>query len=509
MVASSAPTPETPAEPSEHACGIDPDGDDVDRSFLERPTRLKKRIGVISQRVTTSSAEAQAYCDQGLAYLHSYVWLDAARSFHEALRKDPKLAMAWVGLARAEMGLFQKRHAREAMAHAKALRDDAGERERLYIDLRDQQIEGALAFVPEQGALHEKYKAALDRAIALDPSDAEMWVMRGNAEETMIAGRGQRGEIGSIAFYEAALRRAPNHFGAHHYLVHSYENVKRPAEAIAHGRVYAAAAPDVAHAQHMLGHVLPKVGKWREALEQFKKADAIEEEYARVEQLRPGDDWHHVHNLDLLGYSHLRLGQIDEAEKTMRRRWRVPLRTPLTYGFRGAWPDFLLWKGRFEDALAEANEMAASPHPSGHVVGFALAAEALLALGRVDEAKVATKRAADALTAAARSKTSGARLLVMLYEHHVRRVEAELALAGGDAADGATKLQAITDAYAGASHVDAIGNLFLLERVAAQMRRMKRDDLAVTIASKMKRIDAEYAPKTASTDATQKTATAR
>ncbi len=34
--------------------------------------------------------EAQAFYDQGLAYLHSYVWIEAARSFNQALRIDPE-----------------------------------------------------------------------------------------------------------------------------------------------------------------------------------------------------------------------------------------------------------------------------------------------------------------------------------------------------------------------------------------------------------------------------------
>src|SRR5262245_37880664 len=75
---SSAPrieaTPED-APPLVHACGVDPDGDDVDRALLEKPTTLKKGIGAVSQKVTTGSKDAQAYYDQGLAYLHSYVWI--------------------------------------------------------------------------------------------------------------------------------------------------------------------------------------------------------------------------------------------------------------------------------------------------------------------------------------------------------------------------------------------------------------------------------------------------
>src|SRR5690242_15193903 len=72
----------------------------VPRSILEKPTTLKAGVGKIHDPVTTSSPEAQAFYEQGVAYLHSYVWIEAARSFNEALRIDPKMAMAQVGLSR-------------------------------------------------------------------------------------------------------------------------------------------------------------------------------------------------------------------------------------------------------------------------------------------------------------------------------------------------------------------------------------------------------------------------
>ena len=74
----------------------------------------------------------------------------------------------------------------------------------------------------------------------------------------------------------------------------------------------------------MYGHVLPRLGRWEEALEQFEKADAIEVAYARAENLRPGDDWHHLHNLQLMGYTYLRLQRIDDAERTFRRAFDTP-----------------------------------------------------------------------------------------------------------------------------------------------------------------------------------------
>src|SRR5262247_853645 len=70
----------------------------VPSEILERPVSLRADIGNLHEKVSTASAQAQAFYDQGLNYGHSYVWIEAARSFHQALRLDPKLAMAYVGL---------------------------------------------------------------------------------------------------------------------------------------------------------------------------------------------------------------------------------------------------------------------------------------------------------------------------------------------------------------------------------------------------------------------------
>jgi len=53
----------------------------VPRELLEHPVSLHDGLGPVHEKVTTSLPEAQKYYDQGLAYLHSYVWIEAgARS---------------------------------------------------------------------------------------------------------------------------------------------------------------------------------------------------------------------------------------------------------------------------------------------------------------------------------------------------------------------------------------------------------------------------------------------
>jgi len=64
---------------------------------------------------------SSVFYDQGLSYLHSYVWIEAARSFHQALRADPNLAMSYVELADAYIGLQDIPSARAACNKAAAL----------------------------------------------------------------------------------------------------------------------------------------------------------------------------------------------------------------------------------------------------------------------------------------------------------------------------------------------------------------------------------------------------
>jgi hypothetical protein len=59
-------------------------------------------------------------------------------------------------------------------------------------------------------ALHAAYKLSLDRALAIDFDDVELWLIRGNAEEPTAAGRGQRGAVqatGRARFREYASNR--------------------------------------------------------------------------------------------------------------------------------------------------------------------------------------------------------------------------------------------------------------------------------------------------------------
>ena len=342
----------------------------VPREVLERPLPLRTGIGVALEAVTTSSAEAQAFYDQGIAYLHSYVWIEAARSFNAALRKDPGLAMAWIGLSRVFTGLDDAPAARAALEKAQALSAPVTPREKRRIALRATHLEALDAL--GDPAKHLAYKKALDAALAQDMDDVELWMLRGNAEEASAAGRGQRGGAASVAFYERALAVSPGHFGAHHYLIHSFETIGSVPEALKHGEVYVGAAPAIPHAHHMWDHDLRRVGRTQDAIAEFLKADELENAYYAAEKIPADLDSHHKHNLDLLSTSYQHQGQMKEAERLMRRAYA--LQAPLEYMEyqKKEWPGFLLARGRMDEAEAVAKDFTrgkwAATRAAGHVV---------------------------------------------------------------------------------------------------------------------------------------------
>src|SRR5262245_39255097 len=201
----------SPADDPHAACAAAPTY--VPREILERPLPLRQGIGNSHETVTTESKEAQAFYDQGLNYLESYVWIEAARSFRQALRSDPNLAMAYLGLSYVESGLDNPPGAKQWLDKAKGAVKGASDGERRRVEIRGKKLDAMEDL--KDAARFLAYKKAIDDALAKDLDNPQLWVLRGNAEEAIASGRGQRGGAGSVAFYQAALKLAPYHASDH------------------------------------------------------------------------------------------------------------------------------------------------------------------------------------------------------------------------------------------------------------------------------------------------------
>jgi tetratricopeptide (TPR) repeat protein len=463
----------------------------VPREILDRPTPLKTGLGNAHETVTTTSPEAQAFYDQGLNYLHGYVWIEAARSFQQALRADPGLAMAYVGLSRIYSGVDDPAAAAKALEKAKELAPKASERERRRIAIRARQLD-ALADLSDT-AKHLAYKKAIDEALAIDVADPELWLIRGNAEEASAAGRGQRGGAASTAFYNEALRLFPDNAAAHHYLTHSYETINQIPLALEHGEAFARLAPAIPHSHHMWGHDLRRVGRIDDAIAAFRRTDELEKAYYAAEGIEAGLDWHHIHNLDLLGTAYQHKGQMRLAERTMREASALPPVTEYLEFNQKALALLLLGRGRFAEALEAARSLSAGKWPSTRAVGHSLAGHALLALGRRDEARASEQAALQELGRTP-ALVGGITPSTGAVKPWVDTLRGELLLRDGKTDEGRTLLKEVEGRLRALPGPDAwIQALFRLESIGRIAREVGDWELAEYTARQMLDHDPAYA----------------
>jgi tetratricopeptide (TPR) repeat protein len=449
----------------------------------KRSVTLRTGIGSAHDRVGTTSKQAQALYDQGLAYLHSYVWLEAARSFNQALRLDPKLAIAYAGLSIAYTELNAPPAAKDALMRATALAQQANAHDRRHIEARALQM--AAELTPADASKRDAYRAALDGALAALPADEEFWLARGHAESPDPAERGQGSVAGSVRFYQKAMALAPNHFAAHHYLVHAYENTGQIDQALAEAVLYAKMAPAVPHALHMYGHDLRRVGRVDEAIAQFSAADTLETGYFARERIPAEFDWHYQHNLDLLGTSYQYIGQMANAERRLRASFAIPSSLLQQEFNKREWPMFLIARGRAKEALEAANVLAGHRSPVVSATGHVAAGEARLALG---EFQAAADEANAALRAIRGVEAGG------LVATPLQVLQGKFLLRTGQKDKGRALLEEAARKVRAAPGPDAWSQgLFTLEAIARTARDAGAWDVASWAADQMLQHDPHYA----------------
>ena len=459
--------------------------DSIPLELLTKPLPIRAGIGTVNDPVTTTSKEAQGFYNQGVAYLHTFVWIEAARSFNQALRLDDKLAMAHAGIFRAYAGLSLNSAAREALDKALRLMPGASPRERRRILAHARQMD-ALADINNQ-AKHKEYQKALDDALGVDAGDVELWLLRGNAEEGMPAsGRGQRGTESSLTYYRKALAMAAEHHGTHHYLTHAYENIGQIEEALKHGEMCARLSPAVPHMRHMYGHDLRRVGRIREAIAEFTRADELQRAYLAAENIPPEYDWHHQHNLDLLSTCYQHQGQMKRAEELMKQAFNLPTLMEAEAYNKREYPAFLLARNRPAEALAAADILKKTRWETVRAVGHIQAAHALMSQNKMAEASNEAKAALQTLQA------SGTRFPLVYTDLAV--LQGEFFLRTGQAEKGRAMLkQSIEKLRAEKGPDNWTQALFKLESMAKVARDLGDWELAAYVTAQMLEHDAKYA----------------
>lgn len=248
------------------------------RSFDEAMPLYEVGLGPFSRPITTRSAEAQAFFDQGIQFLYAFTPQDAARSFREASKLDPDCAMCWFGEAWAwgpylngDMGADDAPRAFAAIQQARKLAATSGSPvERALIEAM------AVRYMRrhdpvERERLDTLYANAIGRVYARFPDDLDAGTLYAEALMLIEPRRGTWDlESPSVQHIhhvlEELLAKDMTHPGACHLYIHATESTTRPDKAESCADLLGSSIPGASHINHMPSHTYNRVGRWGDAV---------------------------------------------------------------------------------------------------------------------------------------------------------------------------------------------------------------------------------------------------
>jgi tetratricopeptide (TPR) repeat protein len=301
-------------------------------NLLAAKEPLYDGLGSYSRKVTTDSAEAQRYFDQGLGFLHGFNHRAAIRAFQQAAELDPECAMAHWGVA-----LACGPH-----INSMAVPPPAAELAWKELELAEKNagnaspVERALI-----GALAKRYaspqpedRSGLDRAYAdamrevwkKYPKDPDVGAFFAEAmlnlrpwDQWTPDGKPQPGTDEIIATLDAVLKLNPNHPLANHLYIHAVEASPNPERAIAAADRLRNLQPGLAHNVHMPSHIDIRTGQWLKAVDTNAKAVEADQRHRKIFGPHKGFlNVYVAHNRHMLAYAAMMTGQRDLALKHIR-----------------------------------------------------------------------------------------------------------------------------------------------------------------------------------------------
>jgi tetratricopeptide (TPR) repeat protein len=412
-------------------------------------------MGAHVRKVSTRSAMAQKYFDQGLVFAMSFNHDEAIRSFTQAAQFDTTCAMAWWGVALANgphinnpvMPPEKSQAASDAIRRARALAPKASALEREMIEaLAHRYAEPA----PENRAgLDSAYADAMRAVWNAHPGDADLgWL---TAEALMDLrpwdlwqpdGSPQPGTEEILATLERIMKLDPVHPGANHLYVHAVEASPHPERGVPSADRLTRLVPGAGHMVHMPAHIYCRVGRWADASEANVRAIEVDRKY-RV--LSPRQGFYNVymaHNRHFLSWASQMEGRSTvalEAARGMLANMPPGFVKEMAFfadGFMNIEMETLMRFGRWEEILAlpEPPEYL----PITRALRHFSRGTALAALGRVDEARkeqAAFREAAAKVTGEMIVGNNPATMVLSIASH---QLDGEILNRAGDV-DGAVR----------------------------------------------------------------------
>jgi peroxiredoxin/tetratricopeptide (TPR) repeat protein len=308
-----------PATPAAEAIapGHSYHGETFDDGPRQRAT-LTGNTGAVKFPATTQNAQAQEFINQGVGQLHGFWYYEAERSFRQAAQLDPQCAIAYWGMAQANIN--NEKRARGFIAEAVKRKAGITERENLYIDALDayykadpkDEKKDEKKDKGQDRERHEAYAKALERILYKFPDDLEakallclqLWLNR-NHDSNITS------HLAVDALLKEVLAVEPMH-PCHHYRIHlwDYEKAERALDSAAK---CGQSAPAIAHMWHMSGHIYSRVERYADAAWQQEASARVDHAYMMRDRIFPDQIHNYAHNNEWLIRDLAHVGRVRDA----------------------------------------------------------------------------------------------------------------------------------------------------------------------------------------------------
>ncbi|MCH9650488.1 MAG: tetratricopeptide repeat protein [Deltaproteobacteria bacterium] len=269
---------------------------------------------------TSGSAEAQQHFLQGVLYLHSFEYDDALEAFQRARKVQPDFTMAFWGEAMTHnRPIWMYENLQEARAVLALLGENSDRRIQGAPTPREGGYLEAVEVLYGEGTRLERnlaYAEAMERLMKTYPEDLEAAAFYSlSLLGTCHEGRDFATYMKAAAVAEEIFAANPQHPGAAHYLIHSYDDPIHAPLGLRAARVYADIAPAAVHALHMPSHIFFALGRWQESVS--SNIDSWEAAEARVKAKNLGPEQRGYHALLWLHYAYLQQGKFEDAARLL------------------------------------------------------------------------------------------------------------------------------------------------------------------------------------------------
>jgi tetratricopeptide (TPR) repeat protein len=293
-----------------------------------KPATLMQGLGDLHHPVSTSNPQAQQFFDQGLRLIYAFNHDEAAHSFQHAAELDPKLAMAYWGVAEAVGPNYNDpasddrfKAAHDAIQKAVDLEANASPTEKAYIEAMAKRFPADAKADRRKAA--EDYRDAMREVVKQYPDDLDAATLFAESGMNLHPwglwhpdGTPEAGTDEIVSTLESVIRRDPNHLGAIHYYIHAVEASSSPERALAGANRLAALAPAAGHIVHMPAHVYIRTGDYDSAVKTNQKAAAADQAYIKssgAQGIYPM--MYYSHNLHFIAMCSAMNGDYAEARK--------------------------------------------------------------------------------------------------------------------------------------------------------------------------------------------------